>query len=83
MLRQHTEETVQADRTVKSIFKLKKQAMLRKHDFKRAERAELIRELEQGENETRTQRTQLKQVEEQLHQTEVARTDSMSSLKIC
>jgi chromosome segregation protein len=52
-------------------LKLKKQQCSEQIDFKRAERAEWLHKLDQEESETRTQRVQLKQVEEQLHQTEV------------
>ncbi|SEB45242.1 chromosome segregation protein SMC [Paenibacillus sp. GP183] len=52
-------------------LKLRKQQCSEEIDFKRAERAEWLQKLELEENETRTQRVQLKQVEEQLHQTEV------------
>jgi chromosome segregation protein len=52
-------------------LKLKKEQCSEKIDFKRAERAEWLQKLDQEESETRTQRVQLKQVEEQLHQTEV------------
>ncbi|MGG1514678.1 chromosome segregation protein SMC [Paenibacillus oryzisoli] len=52
-------------------LKLRKQQCSESIDFKRAERADWLLKLEQGENETRTQRTQLKQVEESLRQTEV------------
>ncbi|UJF35315.1 chromosome segregation protein SMC [Paenibacillus hexagrammi] len=52
-------------------LKLKKQQCAEQIDFKRAERTEWIQKLEQEENETRVQRQQLKQVEDDLHQTEV------------
>ena len=52
-------------------LKLKKQQCSENIDFKRAERTDWLQKLEQEENETRTQRIQLKQVEESLHQTEV------------
>lgn len=52
-------------------LKLKKQQCTENIDFKRAERTDWLHKLEQEENETRTQRIQLKQVEENLHQTEV------------
>ncbi|SDM96789.1 condensin subunit Smc [Paenibacillus sp. yr247] len=52
-------------------LKLKKQQCTESIDFKRAERTEWLHKLEQEENETRAQRSQLKQVEESLHQTEV------------
>ncbi|WP_166238042.1 chromosome segregation protein SMC [Paenibacillus turpanensis] len=40
-------------------------------DFQRATRAELVRKLEEAESETKEQRIKLKQVEDQLRQTEV------------
>ncbi|MFD0698416.1 chromosome segregation protein SMC [Paenibacillus sp. GCM10027628] len=52
-------------------LKLRKQQCAEQIDFKRAERTDWLQKLEQGENETRAQRIQLKQVEENLHQTEV------------
>jgi chromosome segregation protein len=52
-------------------LKLRKQQCSEEIDYKRAERAGWLQKLELEENETRTQRVQLKQVEEQLHQTEV------------
>ncbi len=52
-------------------LKLKKQECSEQLDFKRAERAKWQHQLEQEENKTREQRTQLKHVEEQMHQTEV------------
>ncbi|WP_080840144.1 chromosome segregation protein SMC [Cohnella massiliensis] len=41
-------------------------------EFKRSDRAERLRQLELKENETKEQRTRLKNVEEQLRQTEIA-----------
>ena len=64
-------------------LKLRKQQCSESIDFKRAERTDWLQKLEHGENETRTQRIQLKQVEENLHQTEVRVTRLMWSLKIC
>jgi chromosome segregation protein len=52
-------------------LRLKKQKCAEEIDFKRAERTQWLQKLEVEENETRAQRVQLKQVEEQLHQTEV------------
>lgn len=52
-------------------LKIRKKQCTEQTDFKRSERADWLRKLELAENETREQRTQLKQVEEQLHQTEV------------
>ena len=64
------QETVQQIELLNDL-KLKKQQCSESIDFKRAERTDWLQKLEQGENETRTQRIQLKQVEENLHQTEV------------
>jgi chromosome segregation protein len=55
-------------------LKLRKESTARDMEFKRAERAEWLKQLEEQENETREQRQQLKKVEEQLHQTEVKAT---------
>jgi chromosome segregation protein len=66
----HGEENVRQIELLNEL-KLKKQQCSEQIDFKRAERAEWLRKLEEEENHTREQRTQLKQVEEQLHQTEV------------
>ncbi|MEF3309817.1 chromosome segregation protein SMC [Paenibacillus sp. GYB004] len=62
--------------TVKQIeqlnhLRLKKQEAAEQMDYKRAERAKWVQKLEEGESLTKEQRTQLKQVEEQLRQTEV------------
>jgi chromosome segregation protein len=50
---------------------IKKQQCAERIDFTRAERAEWMAQLEQEENKTKLQRTELKQVEERLRQTEV------------
>jgi len=52
-------------------LKLKKQECTEQIEYKRAERTDWLQKLEKEENETRAQRIQLKQVEENLHQTEV------------
>jgi chromosome segregation protein len=52
-------------------LRLKKQKASEQLEYKRAERTQWQQELEREENKTREQRTQLAQVEEQLHQTEV------------
>lgn len=52
-------------------LKLRKQQCVEQLDMKRAERAEWIAKLEVEESKTKDQRTKLRQVEEQLHQTEV------------
>ncbi len=49
----------------------RKQKCTEQIEFKRAERSEWVRKLEQEESHTREQRSELKQVEEQLRQTEV------------
>ncbi|TBL77697.1 chromosome segregation protein SMC [Paenibacillus thalictri] len=50
---------------------LKKQECAEQLDLRRADRAKWQQQLEHEENKTREQRTQLKSVEEQMHQTEV------------
>jgi chromosome segregation protein len=50
---------------------LRKRESTEKNEFKRAERAEWHRRLEEEENHTRDQRVALKKVEEELHQGEV------------
>ncbi|MFD0867549.1 chromosome segregation protein SMC [Paenibacillus residui] len=64
------------DQSVKQVeqlnqLKIQKQECLETIEFKRAERANWIQQLEQEESKTREQRNELKRVEEQLHQTEV------------
>lgn len=66
----HDDENVRQIEQLNDL-KLKKQECSALIDFKRAERADWLRKLEEAENETRTQRIQLKQVEEKLHQNEV------------
>jgi len=53
-------------------YRLKKQECAEQTDFKRAERAEKIKGLELEESETKEQRAQLRQVEDQIRQTEIA-----------
>ncbi|EXX86267.1 chromosome segregation protein SMC [Paenibacillus darwinianus] len=53
-------------------FRLKKQECSEQTDFKRAARAEKVRLLELEESETKEQRTQLRQVEDRIRQTEIA-----------
>ena len=53
-------------------YRLKKQECAEQTDFKRAERAEKIKGLELEESETKEQRSQLRQVEDQIRQTEIA-----------
>ncbi len=69
-LEAHQAESVLQIETLNDL-KLKKRQCTEQIDYKRAERADWLQKLELEENETRTQRVQLKQVEEQLHQTEV------------
>ncbi|MCL6458663.1 MAG: chromosome segregation protein SMC, partial [Gorillibacterium sp.] len=55
-------------------LRIKKQEYTEQTEFKRSERARWVAELETKENETREQRNSLKQVEEDLHKTEVQAT---------
>lgn len=66
----HEQETVLQIEQLND-FKLKKQHCTEQLELKRAERAQWQAKLEFEENKTREERTQLRQVEEQLHQTEV------------
>ncbi|WP_438446794.1 chromosome segregation protein SMC [Gorillibacterium sp. sgz5001074] len=50
---------------------LRKRQVTAENEFKRAERAEWLKKLEEEENHTRDQRVALKKVEEELHQGEV------------
>jgi chromosome segregation protein len=68
---QHTEESVKQIQQLNQL-KLQKETCSSQTDLKRAERAEMTRDLEEGENETRDQRNQLRKVEDQLRQTEIA-----------
>ncbi|WP_040948622.1 chromosome segregation protein SMC [Gorillibacterium massiliense] len=52
-------------------LRIKQQEYTEQNEFKRAERAEWLARLEAEENETREQRNDLKQVEEETHKTEV------------
>jgi chromosome segregation protein len=54
-----------------NAFRLQKQACTEETEFKRAERAEKLKQLEAEENKTREERVQLRQTEEKLHQMEV------------
>ncbi|WP_020615321.1 chromosome segregation protein SMC [Paenibacillus daejeonensis] len=67
----HQNETVRQTENL-NHYRLKKQECAEQTDFKRSARAELLRQLEQGESETKEQRVQLRQVEEQMRQTEIA-----------
>ncbi|TDF98257.1 chromosome segregation protein SMC [Paenibacillus piri] len=66
----HQEESVLQIEQLNGL-KLMKQQCSDGLELKRAERAGWLAKLEQEENKTREERAQLKQVEEQLHQTEV------------
>ncbi|BBH20905.1 chromosome partition protein Smc [Paenibacillus baekrokdamisoli] len=68
---QHGEESIKQMEQINHL-KLQKESCAAQTDLKRAERAEMTRDLEQGENETKDQRTQLRKVEDQLRQTEIA-----------
>ncbi|NBD22499.1 chromosome segregation protein SMC [Paenibacillus glycinis] len=75
--RQDEDTRIHGEESAKQIeqlnaLKLKKDGCSEQTDLKRAARAELIRELEQGESETKEQRAQLRSVEEQLRQIEIA-----------
>ncbi|WP_219836633.1 chromosome segregation protein SMC [Paenibacillus sp. R14(2021)] len=70
-MRQHADESVKQTELLNGL-RLKKESCSEQTDLKRSERADLIRELEQGESETREQRTQLRSVEDQLRQIEIA-----------
>ncbi|GGD68628.1 chromosome segregation protein SMC [Paenibacillus nasutitermitis] len=67
----HMEESVRQIEQLNQL-KLQKDSCSEQTDIKRAQRAELTRELEQGESETKEQRTQLRSVDDQLRQTEIA-----------
>ncbi|MFF2155644.1 chromosome segregation protein SMC [Paenibacillus chitinolyticus] len=66
----HAEESVKQVELLNTL-KLRKQKCMEDIDFKRSERSGWVDKLQQAENETREQRTQLKQVEEQCLQHEV------------
>ncbi|MFF2088973.1 chromosome segregation protein SMC [Paenibacillus sp. NPDC058174] len=70
-LARHGQETVDQIEQLNQL-RLKKQECAEQTDLKRSARAERTRELEQGESETKEQRAQLRNVEEQLRQTEIA-----------
>ncbi|MBD2870770.1 chromosome segregation protein SMC [Paenibacillus arenilitoris] len=70
-LERHNDETVKQIEQLNHL-RLKKQECAEQTDLKRAARAQRIIELDQGESETKEQRAQLRQVEEQLRQTEIA-----------
>ncbi|WP_168122282.1 chromosome segregation protein SMC [Paenibacillus sp. HB172176] len=70
-LTRHGEESV-AQIAQLNELRIKKTQTAEQTDLKRASRAKRIEELEQGESETKDQRAQLRTVEEQLRQTEIA-----------
>jgi chromosome segregation protein len=70
-LARHSVETVQQIEQLNHL-RLKKQECAEQTDLKRSARAQRIVELDQGESETKEQRAQLRQVEEQMRQTEIA-----------
>ncbi len=67
----HAEESVRQIEQLNELA-IKKQQCAEQTDLKRAARAQRIAELEQGESETKEQRAQLREVEEQMRQTEIA-----------
>ncbi|MGO4110953.1 chromosome segregation protein SMC [Paenibacillus sp. YAF4_2] len=70
-LERHSEETVTQIEQLNHL-RLKKQECSEQTDLKRSARADRVRELEQGESDTKEQRGQLRDVEEQMRQTEIA-----------
>lgn len=70
-LKRHAEENVQQIEQLNHL-RLKKQECAEQTDLKRSARAQRITELDLGESETKEQRAQLRQVEEQMRQTEIA-----------
>lgn len=70
-LKRHADETVQQIEQLNHL-RLKKQECAEQTDLKRSARAQRITELDLGESETKEQRAQLRQVEEQMRQTEIA-----------
>ncbi|WP_169083107.1 chromosome segregation protein SMC [Paenibacillus sp. PL91] len=67
----HANETVQQIEQLNHL-RIKKQECAEQTDLKRSARAQRIAELDLGESETKEQRAQLRQVEEQMRQTEIA-----------
>ncbi|MFX3635525.1 MAG: chromosome segregation protein SMC [Candidatus Pristimantibacillus sp.] len=70
MERHHVETVSQIEQL--NHLRLKKQECAEQTDLKRSARAEGTRNLEQGESETKEQRLQLRNIDEQLRQTEIA-----------
>lgn len=69
--RQHAQESVRQIEQLNEL-RLQKESCSEQTDIQRAQRADMIRELEQGESETKEQRAQLRTVEDGLRQTEIA-----------
>ncbi|UVI32468.1 chromosome segregation protein SMC [Paenibacillus spongiae] len=77
LARQEEEADSHAEESIRQIeqlnqLRLKKSTCSEQTDLKRSERADMTRDLELGENETKEQRAQLRAVEDQLRQTEIA-----------
>ncbi|MCK9860582.1 chromosome segregation protein SMC [Paenibacillus sp. ATY16] len=70
-IERHSGETVAQIEQLNHL-RLKKQECAEQTDLKRSARADRVKELEQGESDTKEQRGQLRQVEEQMRQTEIA-----------
>lgn len=70
-LERHTTESVQQIEQLNHL-RIKKQQCAETTDLKRSARAQRIAELDLGESETKEQRAQLRQVEDQMRQTEIA-----------
>ncbi|MFF2482683.1 chromosome segregation protein SMC [Paenibacillus sp. NPDC058071] len=70
-IERHGAETVTQIEQLNHL-RLKKQECAEQTDLKRAAKAERTQELENGESETKEQRVQLRSVEEQMRQTEIA-----------
>ncbi|QYR19805.1 chromosome segregation protein SMC [Paenibacillus sp. sptzw28] len=75
--RQEEEAAHQAEESVRQIeqlnqLRLQKESCAEQTDIKRSQRADMLRELEHGESETKEQRAKLRAVEDELRQTEIA-----------
>lgn len=70
-LKTNEEESIKQTEALNQ-YKLKKEEASRELDFKRASRSQLIKKLEQEENETREQRQSLKTCEDELRTTEIS-----------
>ncbi|CAH1197883.1 Chromosome partition protein Smc [Paenibacillus plantiphilus] len=68
---QHAQESVRQIEQLNEL-RLQKDSCSEQTDIQRAQRANMTRELEQGESETKEQRAQLRTVEDGLRQTEIA-----------